>query len=81
MRLSVIVPVYNMAADDNDAFRRDAVKKMEADIKAVIPYIEQKTAELNLGMHSYYFYFLPFNDAEKDKKRIMDELLLGGAEE
>ena len=30
-------------------------------------------------MHSYYFYFLPFNDAEKDKKQIMDELLLGGA--
>lgn len=71
----------NIVADDNDAFRREAVKKMEDDIKAAIPYIEQKAAELNLGMHSYYFYFLPFNNAEKDKKRIMDELLLGGVEE
>ena len=71
----------NLTADDNDAFRHDAVKKMEADIKEAIPYIEQKAANLNLGMHSYYFYFLPFNDAEKDKKQIMDELLLGGIEE
>ena len=71
----------NIEAEDNDAFRREAVSKMEADIKAVIPYIEQKADQLSLGMHSYYFYFLPFNDAEKDKKRIMDELLLGGAEE
>ena len=71
----------NVTADDNDTFRREAVKKMEADIKAAIPYIEQKAAELNLGMHSYYFYFLPFNDAEKDKKQIMDELLLGGVED
>ena len=71
----------NVTADDNDVFRRDAVIKMEADIKEAIPYIEQKAAALNLGMHSYYFYFLPFNDAEKDKKQIMDELLLGGVEE
>lgn len=71
----------NVTADANDAFRRDAVKKMEADIRDVIPYIEKKVADLNLGMHSYYFYFLPFNDAEKDKKQIMDVLLLGGAEE
>lgn len=71
----------NVTADDNDAFRRNAVIRMVADIKDAIPYIEKKAADLNLGMHSYYFYFLPFNDAEKDKKRIMDELLLGGAVE
>ena len=69
----------DVTADDNDAFRAMAADKMLADIKAAIPYIEKKVSELNLGMHSYYFYFLPFNDAEKDKKQIMDELLLGGA--
>lgn len=69
----------DVAADDNDAFRAMATGKMVEDIKAVIPYIEKKVSDLNLGMHSYYFYFLPFNDAEKDKKQIMDELLLGGA--
>ena len=54
--------------------------QMEADIKAAIPYIEKKVADLKLGMHSYYFYFLPFNNAEEDKKQIMDELLLGGVD-
>ena len=68
----------DVIADDNDTFRALASDKMLSDIKAAIPYIEKKVSELNLGMHSYYFYFLPFNDAEKDKKEIMDELLLGG---
>ena len=69
----------DVTADDNDAFRAIATGKMLAEIKAAIPYIEKKVSDLNLGMHSYYFYFLPFNDAERDKKQIMNELLLGGA--
>ncbi len=64
--------------DDNDRFRTLAIEKMKDDIRNAIPYIEQKATELKLTMHSYYFYFLPFNDAENDKKQIMDELL-GGA--
>lgn len=67
-----------ITADNNDEFRTESVSKMKADIQAVIPYIREKIAALNLGMHSYYFYFLPFNDAENDKKEIMNELLLGG---
>lgn len=69
-----------ISEDDNDNYRSLAVEKMKADIRKAIPYIEQKATDLNLTMHSYYFYFLPFNDAEKDKKMIMDELLLGGSE-
>lgn len=67
--------------DDNEVFRAEAVRKMQANIRDAIPYIEQKVAELNLGMHSYYFYFLPFNNAEQDKKMIMDDLLGGGRDE
>lgn len=68
----------NVSENDNDDFRTLAVEKMKADIREAVPYIEKKATELNLTMHSYYFYFLPFNDAENDKKQIMDELL-GGA--
>lgn len=68
----------NVSEDDNDDFRTLAVEKMKSDIREAVPYIEKKATELNLTMHSYYFYFLPFNDAENDKKQIMDELL-GGA--
>lgn len=64
--------------EDNDAFRIKCMEHMEADIKASIPYIEEKIKQLNLGMHSYYFYFIPFNNAELDKEKIMDELLVGG---
>lgn len=63
--------------DDNDRFRTLAIEKMKDYIRNAIPYIEQKATELKLTMHSYYFYFLPFNDAENDKKQIMDELLGG----
>ena len=70
----------DVEADDNDVFRAECMARMESDIKEAIPYIEKKVADLNLGMHSYYFYFLPFNNAEVDKKQIMDELLLGGVD-
>jgi hypothetical protein len=70
----------DVEADDNDTFRAECMEQMESDIKAAIPYIEKKVSDLNLGMHSYYFYFLPFNNAEVDKKQIMDELLLGGVD-
>lgn len=62
--------------DDNEAFRRNAVERIKSDIAEMLPYIEEKAAALRLGMHSYYFYFLPFNNVENDKKQIMNELLL-----
>lgn len=68
----------DVQCDDNDAFRAEAVAKMCDDIKCIAPYIVQKANDLNLGMHSFYFYFLPLNNAEEDKRHIM-AALLGGA--
>jgi len=70
----------NLQCDNNDAFRIRAMEKMVADIKESIPYLTGKIAEFGLGMHSFYFYFLPMNDAENDKKQIMNDLLGGGGE-
>lgn len=64
--------------EDNDAFRTKCMDQMETDIKDSIPYIEEKIRNLDLGMHSYYFYFIPFNNADLDKEKIMNELLVGG---
>ena len=64
-------------SEDNDEYREAVVAKMISDIQSLAPYIAGKIAEANLGMHSYYFYFLPLNNAEEDKKRIMSELLGG----
>ncbi|MCM1530468.1 MAG: DUF1837 domain-containing protein [Alistipes sp.] len=66
--------------DINDQFITEALEKMKKDIEIVIPYIMNKAASKKLGMHSCYFYFLPMNSAEKDKKRIMLELLGGQAD-
>jgi len=70
----------DLKCDNNDAFRKQAMAKMETDIQASIPYLTSKITELGLGMHSFYFYFLPLNDAENDKKQIMNDLLGGRSE-
>lgn len=54
-----------------------AEEKMQADIKRYIPYILKKIRDLNLGMHSFYIYVLPFQDAEEDKKKVMEAVLEG----
>jgi hypothetical protein len=38
----------------------------------------KKIKEENLSAHSFYFYILPFNDADGEKLSIMNELLGGG---
>jgi len=45
--------------------------QMKADIASALPYIQEKITSLNLQNHSFYFYFLPLNNAEKDKVDIM----------
>lgn len=54
-----------------------AEQKMQADIKRYIPYILQKIQDCGLEMHSFYIYVLPFNDAEEEKKSIMEAVLEG----
>lgn len=61
-------------------FRQAVTQKMEIDIKNHAAYIAQKINALGLDHHSFYFYILPLNDAEKDKRDIMEKLLLVGGE-
>lgn len=58
-------------------FKEIAESKMQDDIKAQIPRILQKIKDNNLGVHSFYFYVLPFNDAEEEKKSIIEAVLKG----
>ena len=51
---------------------------MTLDIKNHAAYIAQKIKDFSLDGHSFYFYILPLNDAEADKKDIMEKLLLIG---
>ena len=60
----------------NIEFLRVLDKKMEADIKNHASYIVKKIKDMGLESHSFYFYIVPFNDAEVDKKQIMENLMM-----
>ena len=68
----------NPARYSSVQFRQAVVQKMVLDIENHAKYIAQKIKDLRLDSHSFYFYILPLNDAETDKKGIMEKLLLVG---
>ena len=59
-------------------FRRALTQKMDTDIRNHASYIASKINALGLGMHSFYFYILPLNDADVEKAQIMDRVMNGG---
>lgn len=80
---------YSLGIDasqfDTDTYRTKAMEKMKKDVEDIAPYISIQLAKMallgknNIGNHSFYFYFMPFDDADKDKNTIMQNLLSGGA--
>lgn len=62
----------------NNQEYRDAVKEqLQNDIQYIQSYIEMKIKENGLSGYSFYFYLLPFNDADSEKISIIQELLSG----
>jgi hypothetical protein len=60
-----------------EEFERLLKARMDDDIKEHADYIVQKIKDHNLGMHSFYLYIIPLNDAVADKRSVMDALLAG----
>lgn len=54
--------------------------KMKQDADVLYPYILNKINSLGLSAHSFYFYLLPLDDAEDDKKEIMNKVAEGDVE-
>lgn len=63
----------------NNIFRTVLAAKMQADISAHAQYISEKIIAEGLDNYSFYFYFLPFNEAEREKKAVMQSILRGGS--
>lgn len=62
-----------------EQYQDDVATQAANDIKANISYIEQKITEHSLEGYSIYIYLLPFQNADLDKKEILDRLLqIGG---
>ena len=49
--------------------------KIKKDIERAVDTIKKKIDGLSLKGYSFYCYYLPFNDAEKDRKTIMDNII------
>ena len=60
-----------------DEFPSLVEEKIVDDLKRNMPLIVEKIRENNLGIHSFYFYIVPFNDAETNKKAVMEDILKG----
>ncbi|MDR2513631.1 MAG: DUF1837 domain-containing protein [Christensenellaceae bacterium] len=74
---------YSLGLDassySNADFRAELARKMDTDIKARVAYIAEKIKDAGMDTHSFYFYILPFNDADTERTSIMATLLEGGA--
>jgi hypothetical protein len=59
----------------SEQFRAALADKMRFDISSHITYIANKIKAAKMERYSFYFYFLPFNDADSEKQSIMGSLL------
>lgn len=65
------------AGHTDDEVRQMIQEKMEQDAQAHAAYIAKKIKDNGLENHAFYFYLLPLNDAEAEKKSIMQHVLDG----
>ncbi len=61
----------------SEPYARVITQKMLDDIRLYTPYIIHKIKENGLDMHSFYFYIVPFDNAETNKYEIMDKVMKG----
>lgn len=59
----------------NSAWNKSINDKIRADIERAINTMKKKIETLQLKGYSFYCYYLPFNDAEKDRKNILDNII------
>ena len=67
----------NTTGHIDDEVREMIQEKMEQDAQAHASYIAQKIKDCGLENHAFYLYLLPLNDAEAEKKSIMQHVLDG----
>jgi hypothetical protein len=68
---------YSIDIPPSPDFSTKVNQKMDDDLKANIQHIIDIIKENHLENHSFYFYVLPFNNAEVDKKDIFEKIVEG----
>lgn len=59
----------------NSKWNQNMDEKIKFNIGRAINTMTKKIEELGLSGYSFYCYYLPFNNADSDRKRIMDNIL------
>lgn len=69
---------YTLGVDasqySNTEFREVVNRKLKDDFTKIAKYIEGKINNSGLAGYSFYFFLLPFNDASKDRAKIIQKL-------
>lgn len=62
---------------DPQKYREVVEKQLQDDLNKVQPYIVKKIIDEGLSGYNFYFYVIPFNDADSEKTEIIDSMIGG----
>lgn len=62
---------------DPQKYREAIEKQLQDDLNKVQPYIVKKIADEGLSGYNFYFYVIPFNNADIEKTEIIDSMIGG----
>lgn len=62
---------------DNNKYRIAVENQLIADINMIQPYIINKISSEGFDGYNFYFYVIPFNDADTEKIEIVDDIVGG----
>lgn len=75
--LGYTISVDTDGIDNNSSYRAAIKEKMRQDIQKLQAYIKQKIRDEKLGGYNFYVYVIPFNDADVERTKIIDDMIQG----
>lgn len=69
--------LISKADGDPQQYREALGKQLHADLDKLQPYVTKKIKDECLEGYNFYFYIIPFNDADKEKTEIVDDMIGG----
>ena len=63
---------------DPRTYRNDAMKKMKSYIADLKDHIRERIISENLNGYDFYIYVIPFNNAQGEKLKLIEEMLNDG---
>jgi len=65
---------YKGESDDNDTYDKNLITENEKQVLTYVDSIIKQIYKYQISNYQFNFYFLPFHDAQKDRKDIMKQI-------